>query len=294
MHSVIIAFKRFAQNMRPSNKGIVANAVLIPPLNKTALNSKVVLSTSVAILWASMSVPVSAGEWMYSFRNGVGKNVPMCRALLKRIHHYSGHNQQHTHCSLRSFIISYPKFKEPQWVKVDPREHKELLIQIFSSLFGDYANYPQPERDIFRKQRYEESRKQADEFIQAGGILRVWRAKPALIYEKAEGQGTHIPGEQTFVQLVDDPNIQTTFCVDNQYADSGTRGVHIALPDLSGLDPVLDKFETKKSKADLDAPFYLQNGAIFLHEGKPVVVSFGGQDVMRVSEGSIHQACRFK
>jgi hypothetical protein len=241
------------------------------------------LSAATLLMWC---MPAQCENWTYTYRDGIGKNEPLCRALVKRLNDYSGANSPDTRCSSWDIVSSYPKFTEPPWQELDPKEHKELLFKLMK---GQYADYPPQASEIEKQKRDAAFRKDVDDFIKDGGHLRVWQTKPALIYGGSDEKTITSNKEQTFVQMGSEPE-QTALCVDTFHLPADWMlWTRIVKPDVSEPDP---KFSLVKSGTVNADSLLINTNALFVYEGKPILV--GSQDIWRFSSGSLNRICEFK
>jgi uncharacterized protein len=223
------------------------------------------------------------GDWTY--RDGGGKNQPLCHELLKRLNRYDRDESLENRCSF-PVIASYPQFTMPPWEELDLKTHEELLFKLMK-----YSGEGGPDGYFHLlpglKQRAPDStyRYKAKQFAKEGVHLRMWRTRLVQHY----GTGPIVsapPGEQAIVQMyIPMPKEGLdTYCVGKPKPAkvNSLELLFIVTADLSGPDPNVDP-----------GTFGILGGRdLVIYEGQPWLVS--SEDIWRDGVLMLNQYCDFE
>lgn len=194
----------------------------------------------------------AAGYWKSDGPTS-GSDAPLCKALYKRLNRM---NKQGT-CGYNA-ITTYPAFSAPPWRDLDEKEHLDLLVKLFryqQEGVGQYFNGPAQMPESAYHYR-------ANEFIKAGGELKVWRTR--LVDRLAAGTRQAAPGWQTVLQLaLKIPAGARALCPGKVIEEEWARWTSIVLPDLSGPDPQIDAGTASQ----------LSSHWIVMFEGAPLLIN---------------------
>jgi hypothetical protein len=181
-------------------------------------------------LLLGLSVAHAAGIWVTEF-GGSGSDAELCYALNNRLNAMNNGSV----CA-HDAIESYPKFSEPPWRRLDPKQHFELIVRLLKySQVGARAYF-----DGSAGITDSGYTSRATDFIKRGGEIKVWRTR--LVPSFNAGTRIAPPGLQTIVLMID-KGVGTAVPSD-QCPGKASRGwvreSFIVLPDLSGPDPQVD------------------------------------------------------
>jgi len=155
-----------------------------------------------------------------------GPDAGLCRALHARLNEFA-----ETGCAADA-IETYPDFTSPPWESLDPKKHISLIIELMRyQVEGPRAYFQsrdEPAQEIYRHR--------AQQFVDGGGELKVWRTTPVDRSEDEVAVGS--VGTQTIVELAHKAATDgsTAHCP-GESSHNLTRFTFIVRPDLSGPDP---------------------------------------------------------
>lgn len=199
------------------------------------------------------------GWWI--FRGGEPNPEPLCKALLKRLAHYDPTN---SNCSYDA-LVTYPKFTDPPWQELDPKEHVELIAKLLKygqegadGYFHRLRGLPVGSDAGYRSR----AKSIAEDQGEARMRLRILRLR--LISSFDNGRHLAPPGEQTIVQLASVFARPPSACKLPAQPLWASGGTYLVTRDLSGPDPNV--------RNGTDS--MLESSTIKLYEGTPVLVSW--------------------
>lgn len=221
--------------------------------------------------------PAQGGDW--TCQNDAGKNELLCQNLLKRLNYYYRQNELLDEQCSWDVIASYNKFEEPPWADLDPKKHKELLVKLVKYDQEGVEGYFHLRPDLKEQNPDSVYRARAEEFIDDGGRLRMWRTR------LVQHSGT----EQTIVQMW----IPWKYATESQNRNRGKPcigkqkfswmgGGYAVTADLNGPDPNVDP----------DTHGIVNRHQLVMYDGKPLLIN--GKDVWRGSELKFDRLCDFK
>jgi uncharacterized protein YecT (DUF1311 family) len=226
--------------------------------------------------------PTHRGDWTY--RDGAGKNKPLCHDLLRRLNRYDKDESLDNRCSF-PVLASYNKFTAPPWEELDLKKYEELFVKLMKYSGEDPVRYFHLRPGLEQRNTESYYRAQTKRIIAEGGRLRMWRTRLVNNYGTAPIIPAP-PGEQAIVQMfIPMPKEnQTTYCIDKPKPANvnSLELLFIVTTDLSGPDP----------NVDLGTFGILGGRDLVIYEGKPLLVS--SEDIWQYGELMVDRLCYFE
>ena len=228
------------------------------------------------------------GDWTY--RNGAGKNEPLCHDLLKRLNRYDRNESLDNRCSW-NVIASYPGFSEPPWEELDPKKYEDLIAKLEKYWQENPNGYFHRLPGLKEWAPAEYYRRKAKDFIEHGGRLQVWRTKLSSFNPSNPKRNSTSSNEQTLVRMsggfpTQPPSKEleenlSKICKGMPGVDS-PGAIFYVTSDLSGPDPAVEA-----------GTFGIMSGRdLKIYEGKPLFV--GSESIWRDTQYGLMGYCDFE
>ena len=239
-----------------------------------------ILFLAMALGFLMLCAPAISGD--FTFREDVGKNEPLCQAVVKHMNEFFKGDERDPTCSSWDAISTFPGFIEPPWSEIDSFKNKELLFRLMKSSYADVPN-PTPEWMHADHVRFQ---KEVDDFVRAGGRIRMWKIKPGLLNFGPSSNSHKSFDEQIIIEIGIVP-ARTNLCTNREQSPLLGKN-YVMLHDLNGevfrdisIPPRQRKFPTGSE---------LISSHFFLYKNKPVLVN--SEEIFGFSSGQLNQICR--
>jgi hypothetical protein len=229
---------------------------------------------------------LAKGKWE-TFGEPEGEAQQICDGVKIRlgtinINHIDAFNR--SSCASAA-TLSYPGFSEPEWQKIDPEKHKNLIYQLFryknlgsDSYFGRsknkdndaWARMTSSQKAQFDAEMYRET----ENFIARGGVVLFWKIRLVSDFRR-EGDFITPPGDQNIVQLrypSGGKDINREVCPQFSSELSFRSNLFFVNEDLSAPDSKLGRTAS-----------YLLGDVPMLFNGRPVFVGGAGGNIISLS-----------
>jgi hypothetical protein len=82
------------------------------------------------LMFISLTINIDFGHAEWEFYNDVGAGVELCQNIKARLNSYPWKSVEERYNCTWNVVASYPKFKEPPWENLDPKQHEELIFKL--------------------------------------------------------------------------------------------------------------------------------------------------------------------